>query len=148
MFLEILDNLMNERGLNKHSLSKQSGIPYTTIDGFYKKGCENVKLPTLRQLAEFFNVSLDYLVGEAGEQPQSLSFSEQELLKRFRRLSKIGQRKAEDYIRLLSLDETTRKAVSTIAENTAHSNAEMVAYDLDDMVHTEWGPKKPETTAD
>ncbi len=53
---------MAEKGLNKHTLSKESGVPYTTIDGFYKKGCDNVKLSTLLRLASFFNVSLDYLV--------------------------------------------------------------------------------------
>lgn len=62
MFLNVLDELMKKNGLNKNTLSKKSGIPYTTIDGFYKKGCDNTKLSTLRQLAKFFNVSLDYLI--------------------------------------------------------------------------------------
>lgn len=39
-FLDKLDNLMHERGLNKNTLSKACGIPYTTIDGWYKKGYE------------------------------------------------------------------------------------------------------------
>jgi len=62
MFLDILDKLMKDRNLNKNTLAKESGIPYTTIDGFYKKGCNNVKLSTLSRLASFFNVSLDYLI--------------------------------------------------------------------------------------
>lgn len=36
-FTEKLDSLMREKGINKSTLSKESGIPYTTIDGFYKK---------------------------------------------------------------------------------------------------------------
>lgn len=64
MFLAILDALMTEKGINKSTLSKESGIPYTTIDGFYKKGCENIKLSTLQKLAEYFDVSVDYLLGK------------------------------------------------------------------------------------
>ena len=37
MFLDILNELMAEKGINKSILSKESGVPYTTIDGFYKK---------------------------------------------------------------------------------------------------------------
>ena len=62
MFLENLDALMRARKINKSTLAKESGVPYTTIDGFYKKGCDNTKLSTLVRLAEYFGVSLDYLV--------------------------------------------------------------------------------------
>jgi transcriptional regulator with XRE-family HTH domain len=50
---------MEERGLNRHSLAEQSGIPYTTIDGWYKKGSEGIKLSTLKSLSAFFCVPLD-----------------------------------------------------------------------------------------
>ena len=62
MFLETLTRLMKERGITKSTLAKESGIPYTTIDGFYKKGCDNVKLSTLQRLAKYFGVTLDYLI--------------------------------------------------------------------------------------
>ena len=62
MFLDNLTALMKERGINKATLAKESGIPYTTIDGFYKKGCDNTKLSTLIRLSEYFGVSLDYLI--------------------------------------------------------------------------------------
>ena len=62
-FTEKLDYLMREKGINKSILSKESGIPYTTIDGFYKKGSDNTKLSTLIKLCKYFGVSLDDLVG-------------------------------------------------------------------------------------
>ena len=37
-FLEKLNYLMHENNLNKSTLSKACEIPYTTIDGWYKKG--------------------------------------------------------------------------------------------------------------
>lgn len=63
-FLEKLNYLMKKNHLNKNTLSKACNIPYTTIDGWYKKGYEGLKLTTLRKLAEFFGTSLDYWASE------------------------------------------------------------------------------------
>lgn len=65
MFLEKLDLLMEQKGINKNILAKESGVPYTTIDGFYKKGYENAKLSTLKKLCLYFNVTLDYLMDDS-----------------------------------------------------------------------------------
>lgn len=51
---------MERDNLNKSTLSKACDIPYTTIDGWYKKGYEGLKLTTLRKLAKFFGTSLDF----------------------------------------------------------------------------------------
>lgn len=59
-----LNKLLEEKNITKSQLSKESGIPYTTIAGFYTKGTDNVKLSTLRKLAEYFDCSLDYLVDD------------------------------------------------------------------------------------
>ncbi len=63
-FLEKLNYLMEKNHLNKNTLSKACNIPYTTIDGWYKKGYEGLKLTTLRKLAEYFGTSLDYWASE------------------------------------------------------------------------------------
>ena len=63
-FLSKLDKLMSERRINKNQLSKEAGIPYTTIDGFYKKGTDNIKLSTLKKLSTYFGCSLDYLADD------------------------------------------------------------------------------------
>ena len=59
-----LDHLMNKRGITRGGLSKSTGIPYTTIVGFYEKGSDNIKLSNLQKLSAFFNVSLEYLVND------------------------------------------------------------------------------------
>jgi DNA-binding Xre family transcriptional regulator len=59
-----LDILMKERNINKAELARESGVPYTTIDGFYKKGSENAKLSTLKKICAYFNCSLDYLADD------------------------------------------------------------------------------------
>ena len=64
-----LDLLMKERNISKADLARESGVPYTTIDGFYKKGSENAKLSTLKKLCSYFNCTLDYLADDAVHEP-------------------------------------------------------------------------------
>ena len=72
-----LDKLMKEKNINKAELARASGVPYTTIDGFYKKGAENAKLSTLKKLCAYFNCSLDFLADD------SISTDSQPLTARF-----------------------------------------------------------------
>lgn len=60
--IEKIEKMKNEKGDTNASLARNSGIPYTTIDGLYKKGTEKTTYPTLRKLCTYFNCSLDYLV--------------------------------------------------------------------------------------
>lgn len=62
---EKLDLLMKAKNINKAELARESGIPYTTIDGFYKKGSENAKLSTLKKLCAYFGCSLDFLADDS-----------------------------------------------------------------------------------
>ena len=63
--LEKLTKLMAEQGLNKRKLSMASGIPYSTIDGLYKKGYKNIRYPTLRKLSDFFGVTMEFLSNDS-----------------------------------------------------------------------------------
>ena len=71
---EKLDMLMKDRNINKAELSRASGVPYTTIDGFYKKGSDNAKLSTLKKLCNYFGCTLDYLADDSvAEQTTTLA---------------------------------------------------------------------------
>lgn len=61
-FIATLNALKAKTGDNNSTLSKKTGIPYTTIDSFYKKGWENIKLSTLETLCKYFGITLDELV--------------------------------------------------------------------------------------
>lgn len=100
MFTERLKELMEERGISRKALSEESGIPYTTIDGWFKKGGDNVRLSTFLRLAEYFEVSPGELIGEGS----SLTTAEQRIINRFRRLDEHGRRVVnmaldEEYLR-------------------------------------------------
>ena len=106
-FLEKLDYLMEKNSLNKRKLSILSGIPYTTIDGFYKKGYENTKLSTARKLASALNVSLDYLIDDnidgdnykKNTVPDTVEITPEEahLVDLYHELNTEGQEKLVDY---------------------------------------------------
>lgn len=65
--LEKINYLMAERHINKHELAKLSGIPYTTLDGLYKKGYGGMRLPTFRALCDFFGVTMDSMAWDDQE---------------------------------------------------------------------------------
>lgn len=122
--LEKLDNLMAERGLNKSTLAQGSGVPYTTIDGLYKKGYENMKLSTLQKLCEYLGVTLDYLAKgsieaappEHSQRPEeSLPANEQELLAVYRTLTPAGQTIALNTLRTFAGSSTLRKRPDSMA---------------------------------
>lgn len=95
-FTEKLDSLMREKGINKSTLSKESGIPYTTIDGFYKKGTDNIKLSTLIKLCRYFHITLDDLVRE--EELPAMSKKDEQLFKAF---SKLTAAEKENFLNLI-----------------------------------------------
>ena len=96
-FLEKVNLLVQERNLNRHTLSEACGIPYTTIDGWYKKGYEGAKVSTLIKLADYFSVELDYLVRPSivdknyGRSAERLTPDEMKLLSSFRSFNSTGQ---------------------------------------------------------
>jgi transcriptional regulator with XRE-family HTH domain len=112
-FLERLDLLIQKAGINKHKLAMESGIPYSTIDGFYKKGYQNVKLSTLKRLCYYFNVTLDYLI--EGNSVAVLEYDEMQLIGFFRDLNKEGKEEAVKHIVLLAESNQYKKDNQPVA---------------------------------
>lgn len=86
-FLEKLNYLMDKHHLNKSTLSKACGIPYTTIDGWYKKGYEGLKLTTLRKLSSYFGTTLDFWVSDHPSDDIGATDEFKQLLKLYNLLS-------------------------------------------------------------
>lgn len=104
-FLEKLNLLMRENKLNKNSLSKSSEIPYTTIDGWYKKGYESMQLTTLKKLSNFFETSLDFWANDDIDDPTygkangfKVEFTEMQLVKKYRLLDTYGKEAVDDIL--------------------------------------------------
>lgn len=60
---------MKKNGDTVASLSRKSGLPYTTIDGLFKKGFAGVRISTVEALCRTYGVSLDYLIRDEVEDP-------------------------------------------------------------------------------
>ena len=56
---DFLKEYMLKHGYTKADISRMSNIPYTTIDGLFKKGDENTKLSTLKKLAALIGCTID-----------------------------------------------------------------------------------------
>ena len=118
-FLEKLDFLMDRFSLNKRSLSINSDIPYTTIDNWYKRGYEGLKLPTLRKLAEYFNTTLDYWILDEITDPNygkssgfKVEYNEMEHIKKYRDLDPHGKEMV-DFTLLKEWERSTAEAQQT-----------------------------------
>ena len=96
---ERIDALMANRQIkNRSELARLSGIPYTTIDGIYKKPVDNITLKTLRRLADFFGCTIDFLVsGLEGEKEIFFTPEDHILLVNYKELNAEGRRKVRDY---------------------------------------------------
>lgn len=66
-----IEFLMERKNCFKKSeLSKETGIPYTTLDSILKRDSfENVKFSTLKALCNYFDVDLRYLCFDEIENP-------------------------------------------------------------------------------
>lgn len=117
-FLEKLNYLMEQNHLNKNTLSKSCNIPYTTIDGWYKKGYEGLKLTTLKKLANFFETPLDFwasedddlmVLGKRNKPFQKYPPNAQELLNKTENLNTDGLKELNTYADYLLSQEKYRK---------------------------------------
>lgn len=105
MFKEILQELMEEAGLNQSQLSAKTGLPLTTISGWLNTD----RLPdykSLTILSKYFNVSADYLMelkGAANEPLVAVSAeatlpkNEREWLKTYRSLTEEEKNQVRDF---------------------------------------------------
>ena len=57
-----ISELVNSTGISKTEHAKHIGISYSTINKFYSHG-ENVRIRIIYQIATYFNVSSDNLLG-------------------------------------------------------------------------------------
>ena len=127
-FAERLDELMAEKKMNSLRLSKEIGGSDRVIDA-WRKGEYEPKLESLIRLADFFNVSLDYLAGRSDVREMSIkkepapeiSENGQEVLKIYNRLPE-----REQLLLLGRLQERYAPVLDTASAEPPAHNAEAV----------------------
>jgi len=89
MFVDIFNDLLEERNLNRKQFAEQCDIPYTTVVGWTNLD----RLPdftSLIKIADFFDCSIDYITERkiSSQQENYINSMEQKLLMSFRKLNK------------------------------------------------------------
>jgi len=99
IFLDRLDSILKSKNMNRKELSQISDIKYPTIDTWYNRSAENIKLSTLLKLTNALNCSLDYLVGNSNveliinvDNFIDVNKDEKEILTKYRKLDERGQK--------------------------------------------------------
>lgn len=64
---EIIDALLNERGISGAQMSADLGMSRSFMTELRKGRAKGIKLETAQKIAEYFGVSVDYLLGEETE---------------------------------------------------------------------------------
>lgn len=64
---EIIDALLAERGISGAQMSADLGMSRSFMTELRKGRAKSIKLETAQKIAEYFGVSLDYLIGEKTE---------------------------------------------------------------------------------
>ncbi len=93
---DFLKEYMLKNGYTKADISRMSNIPYTTIDGLFKKGDENTKLSTLKKLAELIGCTIDDMAYNDGSEKSNteapsvpLTQQEETHIKKYRQLADV-----------------------------------------------------------
>ncbi len=114
-FNVIIRELRKETGITQKEVAKTLGISTTCYAG-YEQGGHEPSFETLIKLANYFDVSTDYLLGLAKDDglphvrvtsPEALSFDELELLKNYRTLSYVGKARVTAYVDFMREQENT-----------------------------------------
>ena len=61
-FLKTLDNLLVTHNMKRADLARAINVAPSTINSWYARGTDKVKLQVLIDISNYFNVSLEYLI--------------------------------------------------------------------------------------
>lgn len=78
-FLTNLDLLLKSNNMKRADLARALNIAPSTINSWYARGSEKVNIKVLKDIAAYFNISLEVLIN--GNTITSLYFSEYEYTK-------------------------------------------------------------------
>ena len=80
-----IKELRQQKGITQKELSKHLGIAQNTLS-YWENGRIDIDTESLCKIADYFNVSVDYLIGDSTSNtlPKNLSVKELDLLRYFR----------------------------------------------------------------
>ena len=121
--LNKIEKLKKDNGLNNRKLSICADIPYSTIDNWWKKGVDNIRLPTFRKLCDYFNVTMDSMAYDDREieyrtdpAPPGLSKEDKMIIDAFHK---------SDFIDQMSVKRTLKVETDNEKEGTGSGSSDV-----------------------
>lgn len=115
-FKHVLKKLIVEKGCPQYELAKYVGVKPNTVCDWIKKGT-SPKVPHLKKMAEFFNISLDYLITGDNYKNYTLSENEKDMLNLYRKLPQDEQLKQIGRLEtLIDIQEEKKKLMQPLEE--------------------------------
>jgi len=68
---EIFEQLLRKHNLSAYKVSKMTGVTQSTLSD-WKRGRSTPKTDTLQKIADYFDVSVDYLMGRESDEPNAI----------------------------------------------------------------------------
>ena len=62
VFTDNLQALMDAKGISRRRLANECGISPSAVNSWFNRSAENISLPTLKKLSDYFGVSIEELV--------------------------------------------------------------------------------------
>jgi transcriptional regulator with XRE-family HTH domain len=87
----VFDRLCKEKNVRPADVSKETGISKTTFSA-WKAGTYSPKLDKMQKIADYFNVSIDYLAGNEFLEMQSKDPVKDQMIRIFETLSPDDQK--------------------------------------------------------
>jgi hypothetical protein len=116
--LEKIEKLMLKEKINKRTLSLNADIPYSTVDNWWKKGIDNMRLPNFRKLCDYFSVTMDsmawdHLEIEYRSSAPAASPEDNSCVPDLARLNTAGREKVKEYATDLAENENYKKDIES-----------------------------------
>ena len=68
---ERFEQLLQKYGITAYKVAKEAGVTQTSLSN-WKSGRNNPSISTLKKIADYFGVSLGYLMGTENEEPNAI----------------------------------------------------------------------------
>lgn len=80
-FLENLDFLLKAHNMKRADLARAIHVAPSTINSWYARGTDKIKLQVLIDISNYFNVSLEYLINgnESAEKVVNDNYTDEEI---------------------------------------------------------------------
>lgn len=103
---EIFDSLREEKGVTVYAISKATGIKTTTFTN-WKKGKYTPKQEKLQKIADYFGVSVDYLINGEEQKQNEYSTEAAKLVRKIRKDKELS----EALLKYFELPEEKKKHI-------------------------------------